>query len=82
MALRILFFGRLREIAGVGRLDIEPVPTNVAAAIEALGADRDGLRSALTHPSVRVVADHVYVDTQTSLDGVSELAFLPPVSGG
>ncbi len=79
MSARLVFLGRLEDIAGMGELAVTPGPLEhvLAAldpvlAVELLGARvRMALNGAL-------VGDN---DAVVLADG-DELAFLPPVSGG
>jgi molybdopterin converting factor small subunit len=81
---RILFLGRLAEIAG-GRERALPLggSATVSEIVEALGRDDPELAAALAAPSVRVAVNQ---QIQRGRDGRAgpgdEIAFLPPVSGG
>lgn len=82
MALKVLFFGRLRELAGDEERIFHPPPARVELLIAALAMEAPALGEALAAKGVKIAADHVYVDGSASLDGVGELAFMPPLSGG
>lgn len=78
--MKLTFFGRLRDAIGVHSLD-SSVPANVE--------DSESLRlwigaefPALLDPTVRIALDDVLVSGAAPIAGVSEVAFLPPVSGG
>ena len=78
--MRLTFFGRLREAVGAGEIDCLPPATIV---------DSESLREwisvdhpALADATVRIALDDVLITGPTSIAGVSEVAFLPPVSGG
>ena len=78
--MRLTFFGRLREVVGAGELD-RSLPANVA--------DSESLRlwigaefPDLSDPKVRIALDDVVASGAVPIAGVSEVAFLPPVSGG
>ncbi|MEQ1931888.1 MAG: MoaD/ThiS family protein [Parvularculaceae bacterium] len=82
--VRVLFFGRLRESAGAGEKDLR-LPDDVATPADLiawLGAENAALGRALGDPSVKCVADLAIVSAQSSIRGVREIAFMPPVSGG
>ena len=81
---RILFLGRLAEIAG-GRERALPLsgPASIAEIVAALGNDDPDLAAALAAPSVRVVINQqIQRGTQGQAGPGDEIAFLPPVSGG
>lgn len=82
--VRILFFGRLREAAGLGerQVDLPPGVMTGADLIGLLGAGDDRLRAALEAPAVKIVADDAVVPRAAKITGAREIAFLPPVSGG
>lgn len=78
--MRLTFFGRLRDAIGAAEMDYF-VPANVA--------DSESLRlligeeyPALLDPTVRIALNNVLVSGAAPIAGVSEVAFLPPVSGG
>lgn len=77
---RVLLFGPLRDLAGWRERRIE------AGSVEALRAsialeDAD-LAAALAGPGVQVAVDQQVVRSDVALSGDSEVAFLPPMSGG
>ena len=79
MAARLVFLGRLEDVAGAPERAVAPGPLEAilaaldpALAVELLG---DRVRIALNG---RLLSDHGGV---VLVDG-DELAFLPPVSGG
>ena len=81
MRVRVLFFGRLKEIVGRAEEDAE---LNDAASLEDLFArytqrfpELAGFRS-----SVVASVNQVFADWQSRLSAGDEVAFLPPVSGG
>jgi molybdopterin converting factor small subunit len=74
--VRILFFGRLRDLAPAG-----PMPPGVrdTGALRAwLGRDRPELLDG----SIRIVVNDEIILDDRSLDDEDEIAFLPPMSGG
>jgi molybdopterin synthase sulfur carrier subunit len=81
---RILFLGRLAQVAG-GRERLLPMagPARISEIIARLAEGDAELASALGAVSVRVVVNQ---EIQRGRDGQAgpgdEIAFLPPVSGG
>ncbi|MBX3481200.1 MAG: MoaD/ThiS family protein [Caulobacter sp.] len=77
---RVLLFGRLADVAGWREKIIE------AASLSALRtrlAEADaGLGEALSGPSVQVAVDKTLTRGDLPLTATSEVAFLPPMSGG
>jgi len=74
--VRILFFGRLGDLAPAG-----PVPPGVrdTGALRAwLGRDRPELLDA----SIRIAVNDEIILGDRALGDGDEIAFLPPVSGG
>ena len=79
MAVKIVFLGRLADVAGGVERDV--VAGSLDAILSALDPD---LAAALREPRVRIARNGALVADQAGLvlaDG-DELAFLPPVSGG
>lgn len=76
---RVLLFGVLADIAGWREAEI---PGDSLAALRAeLGKD-DDLGEALSGPGVQVAVDRVIVRGEAVLTAASEVAFMPPMSGG
>lgn len=76
---RVLLFGRLADIAGWREKTVEAASLSHLRA--ALSAD-PALAEALAGPSVQVAVDKTLVRADVPLTGTSEVAFLPPMSGG
>jgi molybdopterin converting factor subunit 1 len=77
--LRLRFFGRLRDAIG-GELELE-VPADVTDSEQLrawLGRDHPALLDA----SVKIALDDRLLVAAAPIEGVREIAFLPPVSGG
>ncbi len=77
---RVLLFGRLADQAGwrdrvVDALDLSSLRTALAAADPGLG-------EALVAPGVQVAVDKAIVRGEAALSPFTEVAFLPPMSGG
>jgi molybdopterin synthase sulfur carrier subunit len=84
MAVRVLFFGFLRERAG-GSERVADLPSNVRTGhdlIDWLGQDDMEFRRALQSPSVKLAVDGSITDRDAAFDSPREIAFLPPYSGG
>jgi molybdopterin synthase sulfur carrier subunit len=81
---RILFFGRLADLAGVReRAMTLPGPTPLSAIIATLTAESADLGRALAGKSVRVAVNREIARGRDVEAGPGdEIAFLPPVSGG
>ena len=77
---KVLLFGRLSDVAGWRSRELE---ANSIAALTALlsGEDAD-LAEALARPGVQVALDQEIVRGDAALTAGSEVAFLPPMSGG
>jgi molybdopterin synthase sulfur carrier subunit len=77
---RVLLFGRLADAAGWRERAID------AASLDALRrrlADEDAvLGAALCGPGVQAAIDQALVRGDAPLNATSEVAFLPPMSGG
>ncbi|NBC36484.1 MoaD/ThiS family protein [Novosphingobium sp. FSY-8] len=78
MSARLVFLGRLADVAGAGALEVAP-----GALADVLAGLGDDLARALTGPRIRLAHNGALVDGAGLVlaDG-DELAFLPPVSGG
>ena len=76
---RVLLFGRLADVAGWRERTIEAA--SLAELRAALSAD-EALAEALDGPSVQVAVDKALVRGDVPLTETSEVAFLPPMSGG
>jgi molybdopterin synthase sulfur carrier subunit len=77
---RVLLFGRLADQAGWRDRAVEA--TTLAALRQTLAADDPDLAEALSGPGVQVAVDKVLVRGEASLAAGTEVAFLPPMSGG
>lgn len=79
---RVLLFGRLRDIAGWRERCFDPAPgrlSELKAMIRRLDA---ALADALDGPGVQAAVDKVLVRGDALLRPGTEVAFLPPMSGG
>ena len=78
--MRLTFFGRLRDAVGTHGIDCSP-PANIVDS-ESLQQWISEQYPALLDTKVRIALDDVLTTGPTPIAGVSEIAFLPPVSGG
>ena len=77
---RVLLFGRLADIAGWRDAQIEA--SSLSGLRDTLTATDAALGEALAGPGVQAAVDKVIVRTDVALTAGSEVAFLPPMSGG
>ena len=77
---RVLLFGRLSDLAGWRVREIE---SPFLSALRTKLAEEDAdLGEALSGPGVQVALDQVIVRGDAPLNARTEVAFLPPMSGG
>ena len=77
---RVLLFGRLSDVAGWRDRQIESPFLSVLRA--RLGNEDADLGDALAGAGVQVALDQVIVRGDAPLNAGTEVAFLPPMSGG
>lgn len=77
---RVLLFGRLADLAGWRDRSVEA--GSLAGLRDRLAAEDAGLGEALVGPGVQVAIDKVVVRGEATLAVGTEVAFLPPMSGG
>jgi sulfur-carrier protein len=81
VSLHVLYFASLRDLTGVSQEEVEVSEGWTAADLwESLGRRHPRLAAFTVRPLV--ACDKAYATWETPLDGVREVAFLPPVSGG
>lgn len=81
MKVEVLYFASLADRAGLRSETIElDAPTDVAGLWAAVGRRHPRLAELPTRPAA--ACDRVYAPWDRPLEGVREVAFLPPVSGG
>ncbi len=78
---RLLFLGRLEDIAGAAEMHMPlPAPMPLAEVIARLP---DDLAAAIADPRIRLAVNGALCSDRHRIVAVAdELAFLPPVSGG
>ena len=81
MNVRVLYFASLADRAGVRA---ESVALDSGADVASLWRQVQALHPRLAEvvPPPMAACDREYADYSRRLDGVGEVAFLPPVSGG
>ena len=80
VAIRIHFFARLREQAGVETESIVVAPGSTLADVYAALRDRHSALPELG--SVRAALNQEFADWNTTVAAGDEVAYIPPVSGG
>ena len=81
--MRVLYFAWVRERIGVPREDVETSAETVADLVVELRGREERYDLAFSDMSaIRVALDQELSDLDTSLSGVREVAFFPPMTGG
>ena len=79
----ILYFAWVRERIGLPRETIETRAATVIELVEELKAREGRYAMAFSDLSgLRVAVDQTLTDFDAALDGVREVAFFPPMTGG
>lgn len=79
----VLYFAWVRERIGIPRETVDTKATTVAELVEELKAREERYAAAFADLSaLRVALDQDLSDFDASLDGVREVAFFPPMTGG
>lgn len=79
----IYYFAWVRERIGIPRETVETGAPTVAALVEELCAREERYAAAFADISaLRVALDQELSDFDAPLDGVREVAFFPPMTGG
>ena len=77
---RVLLFGPLRDLAGWREREIEA--PDVATLRALIANDDPALGEAISGAGVQVAVDQAIVRADAPIGDRSEVAFLPPMSGG
>ena len=77
---RVLLFGRLSDVAGWRSRDIDSPA--LEALRDLLAGEVEALAEALAAPGVQIALDQAIMRGDAALSARSEVAFLPPMSGG
>jgi molybdopterin synthase sulfur carrier subunit len=83
--MKILYFARIRQLAGRGSEEIEIPPDvkTVSALIDYLSGRDQGLAAAFAERrTVKAAIDQRHVPLDAPIAGAAEIAFFPPVTGG
>jgi molybdopterin synthase sulfur carrier subunit len=80
--VRVLLFGRLSDVAGWRERSFDPAPASLAALKALIAAEDSALGAALEGRGVQAAVDRQLVRGEAALGARSEVAFLPPMSGG
>lgn len=79
----VLYFAWVRERTGVPRERLETTAQDVAGLVAELAALDEGHALAFADlAALRVAVDQELASFATSLSGVREVAFFPPMTGG
>ncbi|MFN4142605.1 molybdopterin converting factor subunit 1 [Aestuariivirga sp.] len=83
--MKILYFARIRQIAGRSSEEVE-VPASVstvAQLIDFLSSRDEAVAAALSERrTLRAAVDQAHVALDAPVSGAREVAFFPPVTGG
>jgi molybdopterin synthase sulfur carrier subunit len=83
VTVRVLYFAWLRERIGLGREEVETEAATVADLVDELRAREDRYAAAFADmATVKVALDQELSSLDASLQGVREVAFFPPMTGG
>ncbi|HEY3951547.1 MoaD/ThiS family protein [Phenylobacterium sp.] len=77
---RVLLFGRLADVAGWRERQVDCI--SIRTLRDLLAAEDEALGQALAGKGIQVALDQAIVRGDASLTAKSEVAFLPPMSGG
>ena len=79
----VLYFAWVRERIGIPREVVDTNAATVMALVEELRNKEDRYAAAFADISaLRVAVDQELTDFDAPLDGVREVAFFPPMTGG
>ncbi|MEP3347227.1 MAG: molybdopterin converting factor subunit 1 [Litoreibacter sp.] len=81
--INVLYFAWVRERIGLPKEKVETSATTVMGLVDELRAREERYALAFSDLSaLRVALDQDLSDFDASLDGVREVAFFPPMTGG
>lgn len=80
--VRVLLFGRLRDLAGWRERAFDPDPPRLSALKALIRAEDEALAEAIDCPGVQAAVDKTLTRGDAVLGASAEVAFLPPMSGG
>ena len=83
MTLDVLYFAWVRERIGLPKERVDTQAATVMDLVEELRAREDRYATAFSDLSaLRVAADQELTEFDAPLEGVREVAFFPPMTGG
>ncbi|GAA6179875.1 MULTISPECIES: molybdopterin converting factor subunit 1 [unclassified Shimia] len=81
--MNVLYFAWVRERIGIPKETVETSAETVADLVEELKAREERYEAAFADLSaLRVAVDQELMDFDAKLEGVREVAFFPPMTGG
>ncbi len=81
--ITVLYFAWVRERIGLPRENVDTAALTVAELVEELSAREDRYALAFSDlAALRVAVDQVLTTFDAPLEGVREVAFFPPMTGG
>ncbi|MEM6942033.1 MAG: molybdopterin converting factor subunit 1 [Pseudomonadota bacterium] len=81
--MKVLYFAWVRERIGLPGEDVETQAQTVSDLVAELAAREDRYALAFSDlTAVRVAVDQKLADFDAPLEGVREVAFFPPMTGG
>ena len=80
MKVRVKLFAQLREIVGQNEVELDVERPTAAAAFEALAQKHPAIAD--YRHAVSFAVDDEYVPAETAISENSEVALIPPISGG
>ncbi len=81
--MQVLYFAWMRERIGVPKEEVDTEAATVAELVEELKVRDERYAAAFADmASVRVAVDQELTDLGAALEGVREVAFFPPMTGG
>ncbi|CUK05187.1 Sulfur carrier protein MoaD [Shimia thalassica] len=83
MTITVLYFAWVRERIGLPKETVETTAATVMDLVEELRAREERYAMAFSDLSaLRVAVDQDLTEFDATLDGVREVAFFPPMTGG
>jgi sulfur-carrier protein len=85
VTIKVLYFASVRERVGKPDEEVEPPPgiATVSQLMGWLAARGEQYAYAFENPKViRAAIDRKHVPADTRIEGASEIAFFPPMTGG
>ncbi len=81
--MKVVYFAWVRERIGLPKEEVETSAATVADLVAELRTKEERYEVAFSDLSaLRVALDQELSDFEASLDGVKEVAFFPPMTGG